>query len=385
MWLSLGQVSALGFTIAPNAQTMSYNSQLISYIAPGAPATRREARGDEPFLRPEMGFTPAWYRQHTTIDFGEPFHSDPALRREGMVGMRRVLKEHFPGTGMGSSGGEDGPLDLLTGTYGACTVAAIYGVPIVYAPNNWPNCPHEYLTDEQLARLEPPNLDKNPHFEKLMAQLEWIEAAEGRVEGFINWQGILNNAHRLRGEQLFLDLIEEPGKCEHLFSCICETMIQGMRRLHERQRLKGVEHSFVTVSNCLVNMISPRTYGALLLPFDEKLAAVYGCLGIHNCAWNASPYLVPYSKIPGVGYIDMGLDSDLVRARGLFPQARRALMYTPMDLANKEIDEIRADCRRVAQEYGPCDLVVADIEAGTPDARVEELIAICRDCSAGPP
>lgn len=362
---------------------MSQNSKLISYIAPGAPATRREARGDEPFLRPEIGFTPAWYRQHTPIDFGEPFHSDPALRRDGIVRMRRVLGEHFAEAGTGFAGLQEGPLDLLTGTHGACTVAAIYGVPIVYAANNWPNCAHDYLSDEQLARLEPPNLDANPHFERLMGQVDWIEASEGRVEGFINWQGILNNAHRLRGEQLFLDLLEEPGKCEHLFACICETMIQGIRRLHERQEATGVVHRFVTVSNCLVNMISPRTYSSLLLPFDEKLAAVYGCLGIHNCAWNASPYLAPYSRIPGVGYIDMGLDSDLAKARSLFPHARRALMYTPMDLANKEGAEIAADCRRVAGEYGPCDLVVADIEAGTPDGRVRDLAAICRECSAG--
>lgn len=31
--------------------------QLISYIALSAPATRRPADGDEPFLRPEIGFT----------------------------------------------------------------------------------------------------------------------------------------------------------------------------------------------------------------------------------------------------------------------------------------------------------------------------------------
>mgnify|MGYP000247429488 CR=1 FL=1 len=43
--------------------------QLISYIAPGAPATRRPAQGNEPFMRSEIGFTPAWYRQHLDIDF----------------------------------------------------------------------------------------------------------------------------------------------------------------------------------------------------------------------------------------------------------------------------------------------------------------------------
>ncbi len=356
--------------------------QLISYIAPGAPATRRPAEGNESFLRPEIGFTPAWYRQHCHIDFGESFHTDPAHRRDCIVKMRAELKLRFPGTQIGGIDRPDAPLDLLTGTYGAATVAAIYGIPIVYAEDNWPNCAHEYLTDEQLARLEPPDLDRNPHFAQLMAQVEWIAAREGRVEGFINWQGVLNNAQRLRGQQLLMDMLDEPAKAQHLFACVCETMIQGIRRLHKRQRASGVELRFVTASNCLVNMVSPKVYRDLLLPFDQKFAAVYGSIGIHNCAWSATPYLEAYAQVPGVGYIDMGIKSDLARAKALFPVARRAVMYTPMDAANKTLSEIETDFERMAREYAPCDVVIADLEAGTPDTRVVGLVELCKKFSA---
>jgi len=57
--------------------------QLVSYIALAAPATRRPTRGDEPFLRPEIGFTPNWYRQAVGIDFGERWHTDFAYRLRG--------------------------------------------------------------------------------------------------------------------------------------------------------------------------------------------------------------------------------------------------------------------------------------------------------------
>ena len=358
------------------------SAQLISYIAPGAPATRRPAEGKEPFARPEIGFTPAWYRQHLDINFGERFHTDPAYRCDCVVKMRAELKRRFPDTRIGGIDRPDAPLDLLTGTYGACTVAAIYGVPIVYAENNWPNCAHANLTDEQLVRLEPPDLERNPHFAQLMEQVEWVAAHEGRVEGFINWQGVLNNAQRLRGEQLLMDMLEEPGKARHLFACVCETMIQGLRRLHERQRASGVDVRFVTASNCLVNLVSPKVYRDLLLPFDQKLAAVYGSIGIHNCAWNATPYLEAYAQVPGVGYIDMGIKSDLARAKALFPDARRAVMYTPMDAVNKSLPEIEADFERMAAEFAPCDVVIADLDTGTPDARVVELIELCRKFSA---
>ena len=52
-------------------------------------------------------------------------------------------------------------------------------------------------------------------------------------------------------------------------------------------------------------------------------------------------------------------------------------MYTPMELANKPVDQIREDLERIALEYGPCDIVAADIEYGTPDSKVIEFIKIC--------
>jgi len=107
--------------------------QLISYIAPAAPATRQPATGSEPFLRPEIGFTPNWYRTAIGIDFGRRWHTDPAYRCETLLVMRGELKRRFPETRIGGIDRPDKPLDMLTGTYGCNSVAAIYGIPIIYA------------------------------------------------------------------------------------------------------------------------------------------------------------------------------------------------------------------------------------------------------------
>jgi hypothetical protein len=360
---------------------MSHNSRLlISYIAPGAPATRRPAAGGESCLRPEIGFTPRWYRTALGLDFGERWHTDPAYRRETVVAMRAALARRFPGTRIGGID-RSGPLDLLTGAYGACSVAAIFGIPILYTADNWPNCAHRFLDDETVDALAPPDLDRNAFFQDLMRQVDWIAACEGRVEGFLNWQGVLNNAYRLRGEQLFYDMVETPDRARHLFDCVAATMLDAANRLHARQRETGVAVEFFTVSNCLVNMVSPTQYRDLLLPFDRRIAAAFGCIGIHNCAWTADPYIEHYATVPHLAYVDMGQDSDLPRARAAFPDARRAIMYTPMDLANKPLEAIRLDLERIARDYAPCDLVLADIEAGTPDARVLQVLAMCEELS----
>ncbi len=351
--------------------------QLVSYIAPAAPARRRPAAGDEPFLRPDVGFTPNWYRTALGIDFGARWHTDPDCRRSTILDMRAELKRRFGGTRIGDIDRPDSPLDILTGTFGISVVPAIYGIPIIYTPDNWPDCERRYLSDEELDRIEPPDLETNPFFRQLMAQVDRIADFEDRVEGFLNWQGVLNNAHRLRGEKLFFDLMDSPQRCRRLFECIVTTMIDAAERLHRRQRSTGVENDFITVSNCLVNMISPQQYREFLFPLDVRLAEAFGCIGIHNCSWNADPYIEDYARVPHVGYIDMGLESNLSRARELMPAARRALIYRPTDLANKPLEEIREDLERLAREYAPCDVVVGDIEAGTPDERVLAFIDLC--------
>jgi len=351
--------------------------QQISYIAPAAPGRRRPATEQEPFLRPEIGFTPNWYYTALGIDFGKRWHTDPAYRRETVFAMRDELKRRFPDTEIGGINRPDKPLDILTGTYSSNIIAAIYGIPIVYFENNWPNCEHQYLSDEEVDNLKPPDLDTNPIFQDLMSQVDWIAGHEGRVEGFINWQGVLNNAQRLRGEKLFYDMSDNPERCRRLFDYICTTMIEAEKRLHKRQRQSGVEINFTTISNCLVNMVSPQLYRELLLPFDLRIQRAFGCIAIHNCAWNADPYIEDYAMVPNLGYIDMGIESNLARARELIPNARRALMYTPMDLANKSTKMIRADLEKIARDYAPCDIVIPDIDSGLPDERVLMVLEWC--------
>ena len=356
--------------------------QLISYIAPSAPATRRPAEGWEAFLRPEIGFTPKWYHEALGIDFGRRWHTDPAWRRETVLAMRGELRRRFPRSSIGGIDRGDAPLDLLTGTFGGCVVAGIYGVDIVYAEDGWPACAPPYLTAAQADRLRPPDLSRNAFFQDLMAQLDWIAGREGRIEGYLNWQGVLNNAHRLCGQELFVDMKAEPGRARHVFACVASTMIDAALRVCNRQRETGVDVRHFTVSNCLVNTISAEDYREFLLPLDRRLAETFGLIGIHNCAWNVDAYLADYAAVGEVGYIDMGLSSDLSAARAALPRARRAVMYTPMDLRAKRLGQVESDLRRIAAELGPCDVVFADVEAATPDERIRDVIDLCKRITA---
>jgi hypothetical protein len=75
----------------------------------------------------------------------------------------------------------------------------------------------------------------------------------------------------------------------------------------------------------------------------------------------------------------MGMESDLAKVKTLFPETRRAVMYWPTKLQDAPLEELKNDMERIYRDLAPCDVVMADIQATTPDKRVNELLEICRN------
>ena len=71
--------------------------------------------------------------------------------------------------------------------------------------------------------------------------------------------------------------------------------------------------------------------------------------------------------------------ADLARIKQMFPDTRRAVMYSPVELENKSLVEIRKDILRIYQDYAPCDIVLADVESTVPDKRVIDFLDLVED------
>ncbi len=356
--------------------------QLLYYIPLSAIPGRRPADGTESFLRPEVGFNPNWFHVRCGIDFSERWHEDPGFRLETLRVMADEVRRRFPDHAFSGLDPDGEPRDALTGAFGAAAMGRILGLSIRYFPNAWPANGGPSLPDDAPARLEPPDLVGNAFFQGILRQADRAAELTGTAEGYLHWQGVLNTAYRLRGEAVFTDLIEDPPRAHRVFEVVTTTMIEGARALYAHQRRHGFEVRFLSVANCMLNMIGPAQYREHLLPYDRRLREAFEVFGIHNCAWSIDPHMEAYAGIRDLAYIDMGLDSDLRRARRLFPRARRNLLYTPMDLKRKPWAAIRADLNRIAEELGPCDLGLPDIEADVPDERILAVLGYCREVSA---
>jgi hypothetical protein len=271
-------------------------------------------------------------------------------------------------------------LATLSGVYGAYPVPHLFGVPLIYRRDRWPALnPESLLKPADIERLEAKDVLESPVMEDIFRQMEIIEKEWGTIHGYLNWQGVLNNAFNLRGQALFLDLFDKPDLVRRFFAVITEVMIGLAIRVQERQRASGFAVNQFSVSNCVMNMISPEQYAEFVRPCDRRIAENFERFGVHTCNWDVTPYIEVLSGLPRLGYLDMGMMSDMVRVRKTFPDTRRAVLYSPVKLQEAGLEEIRRDMEKIFAELGPCDLVMADIQASTPDARVQALLDICAD------
>jgi hypothetical protein len=357
--------------------------KLRNHIPISAPARREPADGTEPPFRVSLGFEPAWFSRRCDVAFTDRWHRDPEYRYQTLKAMKAELHRTFPSVPYWDPD-NDQDLATISGVYGAYPIAHAFGIPLIYGQDRWPALdPQRRLSLEEIEILEADRVLNGPVVEDIFRQMDLIERQWGVIHGYLNWQGVLNNAFNLRGQEIYLDMFDRPELVRYFFTVISDVMIGLARKIQERQRSSGFPVDQFSVSNCVVNMISPRSYAEFVRPLDAKIAGSFERFGVHTCNWDVTPYIDVLAELPKLGYLDMGMMSDMRRVRETFPDTYRAVLYSPVRLQEAGLEEIRKDMEKIFNDLGPCDLVMADIQASTPDERVQALLDMCADIGNG--
>ena len=352
------------------------NKQLRGYIPPSAPLNWEPVTGNEPGLRVGVSFTVNWFYERIGVDYTERYHTDPEYRYENLKKMKKHLEKSFPGIAYFREHDES-EFATLSGIFGVCFVAMVYGLKPTYFANNWPGLNSDnHLSLEEIKKLKPFDLKNNPAVEQVFEQMDIIEKNWGKIDGYINFQGVVNNAFKIRGTDIFMDMIDDPGLVHFIFEHITDTMINLLQMIQKRQRESGFHANSMSTSNCVVNMISPEYYEKFILPYDIRLSEAFERFGIHSCNWIVDPYIDAFKKVENLGYLDFGEKSDLKRIKRVFPDARRHVFYSPVNLTDKSLRDQEADVRRIYETLAPCDLSVPDIEITVPDENIIRFVSM---------
>lgn len=318
-----------------------------------------------------VSFSPDWFCRRMDLDYGERWHRDPVYRRESFVAMARALNAEFPGLRLG--GDPDAIRGGLSQIDTCALVAALFGQEILFARDQWPENRRRLLDDSAVERLEVPRLFAHPVFEELMRQIELIEREWGAVDGELNYQGVLNTAFRLRGEQIFMDMAADPQQAHRVLEVVCRTTMALADAVYARQGQTGVRKDYFVTSNCVVNMISEDHYRRFVMPYDRQLAGHYRSFGIHNCGWSVDAYARAYAEIGGLGYLDFGLRSDMGLLKELFPEAVLAVILNPDEVLGRSLQGIEEDLRRLHETLGECRIIVGSLDGATDSEEIRRF------------
>jgi len=335
----------------------------------------------------EFIFNPNWWFRNYGISFDESFYLDREKRIANDVAMRRALHERF---GFGEAAPEPRPIIGSQHIAGGFVLPALVGVEVRFSPQEaaWPVPAN--LTRERLLALRVPDIQTTWPMNRLIADMDALERRFGWVMGDVNTGGVFNTALELRGQQLFVDMLEDIELVEHLFAVIAETEIAlgeyvrtrtGTASVAVNRSIVNVDARIFIEGNCTVQMISPALYRQRLLPWHCRVAQRLAPFGFHHCGDNLHLFASAYAETRAVFY-DVGWGSDVARCSATLPDAFLNLRLSPVRLLSCTVQEARRDTLellRAAGRNSRVGLCCINMDYGTPDENVRAVLESAQD------
>ena len=333
------------------------------------------------FLPLELVFNPNWWHAETGISFEENFYLDAATRIQNDVTMRRVLHERYGALGLGEEDPQPRPIIGSVHVAGGFVIPALLGAHIRFDPDAAPQPEPHHLTAEQIDAFEKPDWRSLWPMNRLIADMDTLEKQYGCVVGDLNTDGLLNAAYHLYGQDLYADFYAAPERVRRFLAQLSELIVEIAEYVHSRTGSYSISVNRMASqlapapfihANCSVQMISPKSYHALQLPIEQKMAERMQPYGIHHCGSNMHVVASEYAKLP-LAYVEAGWGSDAARCRGLLPDAFLNLRLSPVRMLNcspREIAEDTSDLLRAAQPLDHVGICCINMDAGTPDENI---------------
>lgn len=332
-------------------------------------------------------FSPSWWFRHYEIAFTEDFYLDPSRRIDNDVRMRRALRERF---GIGSADSEPRPVIGSLNIAGGFVMPALFGNTLRFNEDQaaWPEVRER--SREEILSLTVPDLASTWPMSVLIPQMEELQSRFGHVCGDLNTGGLLNNAVELRGNQFYIDLVEDPELVDHLLRVLaatqaavatCVKRYTGTCGIATNVSVAACDPSLYLHSNCSVQMISPSLYARRLLPHELALANSLRPYGVHHCGNNLQLFASHYAQLEPV-YMDVGWGSDIARCADALPNTFLNLRLSPVRMLRESPEAIYADtlnALRAAGRRHNVGVCCINMDGETPDENVQAMFRAAAD------
>jgi len=295
----------------------------------------------------EVVFHPSWWHRHAGLTFDEDFFYHPARRVEAERRMEQILYERFGDLGLGKDRDRDLPVigavhnaaGFLISEMLGCRVDYKGDAPPLVVPANRPD-----------LEIDVEGAFTSSAFRRVVSLIDALKARYGYVTGDVNWAGILNLALDLRGQAIFLDMVDRPEEVRVFFACIAEVIERfatiiaretGTTSISVNRTVRHIQEPVFLHSECALTMISTAHYEQFIIDIDRAWSERHRPFGIHYCGADPHRFASAFAKLPQLDFLDVGWGGDLCALRRQLPVTFLNIRLSPVEIVEQSIQEIR--------------------------------------------
>lgn len=203
--------------------------------------------------------------------------------------------------------------------FGSGQVASAFGSEIIVFEQSLPAAKTHPLTDiNDVYHLEKPLVNAGWYAKvQEFSRFYLANMPDGVKLHLPDIQGPFNNAHLIRGDEIFVDLYDNPNAVGKLLDIVTDFMIDLISSLKPFVHwtdgwfydMGSLWKGTARLCNCSTQMIGPEFYESLVYPQDVRFMKAIGGGRIHNCGKNPS-IVRRFLSIPELSGIDYDLDYD---------------------------------------------------------------------------
>lgn len=313
-----------------------------------------------PPLPVEVVFHPSWWHRHAGIVFDADFFYHPFRRVEAERRMEDVLYQRFGDLGLGKDSGRDLPVIGAVHNAAGFLLSEMLGCRVEYLENAPPLV---VPAGRDSLEIDVEAAFRSPAFRRLEHLVDALKGRFGRVIGDVNWAGILNLALDIRGQTIFLDMLDRPGEAARFFGRIAEVMERfadwiaretGTTSISVNRTVRHIRQPVFLHSECALTMISGAHYRKFLRPFDQAWSERHRPFGIHYCGADPHRFADELAGLPALDFLDVGAGGDLRTLRRELPLTFLNIRLSPVEIVDQSPADIRQTVfDRVADAANP--------------------------------
>jgi hypothetical protein len=299
---------------------------------------------------------PSWWHAHAGITFDEDFFFHPAKRVESERRMEQILHERFGRYGLGADRHRDLPVIGAVHNAAGFLVSEMLGCQVNYKADGAPDVIPAGRETLDIDPDQPFRSAAAKRYERLRDQLK---TRHGRVLGDINWGGVLNIALDLRGQDVLLDMVDDPDHTRTQFRKLAAVLDRfasavqaetGTSSISVNRTVRHFREPVFLHSECSHTMISVPNYEQFLMPIDVEWGRRHRPFGIHHCGKDPHRFAASYARLPRLDFLDLGWGGDVALLRRHLPRTFFNIRLDPVSIVRQTPAEIRETVTRLVRQ-----------------------------------